>query len=67
METQSLAKSEMTAPQEVEQIEVINLAAQVNYGKQSSINSIIIIRWLSIFFCLAFWYGVYKLLTLFIS
>jgi hypothetical protein len=67
MGTQFLAQSEMIAPQEVKQIEVIDVAEQVRYGEQSSIRSIIIIRWLSIFFCLAFWYGVYKVLTLFIS
>ena len=67
MGTQFLAQSEMIAPQEVKQIEVIDVAEQVRYGEQSSIRSIIIIRWLSIFFCLAFWFGVYKLLTLFIS
>ena len=67
MGTQFLAQSEMIAPQGVKQVEVIDVAEQVRYGKQSSIHSIIIIRWLSIFFCLAFWYGVYKVLTLFIS
>ena len=67
MGIQFLAQSEMIAPQEVKQIEVIDVAEQVRYGEQSSIRSIIIIRWLSIFFCLAFWYGVYKVLTLFIS
>ena len=67
MGTQFLAQSEMIAPQEVKQIEVIDVAEQVRYGEQSSIRSIIIIRWLSIFFCLAFWYGVYKVLTFFIS
>jgi len=67
MGTQFLAQSEMITPQEVKQIEVIDVAEQVRYGEQSSIRSIIIIRWLSIFFCLASWYGVYKLLTLFIS
>ena len=67
MGTQFLAQPEMIAPQEVKQIEVIDVAEQVRYGEQSSIRSIIIIRWLSIFFCLAFWYGVYKVLTLFIS
>ena len=67
MRTQFVAQSEMIAPQEVKQIEVIDVAEQVRYGEQSSIRSIIIIRWLSIFFCLAFWYGAYKVLQLFIS
>ena len=67
MGTQFLAQSEMIAPPEVKQVEVIDVAEQVGYGEQSSIRSIIIIRWLSIFFCLAFWYGAYKVLQLFIS
>ena len=67
MGTQSLAQSEMTAHQEMEQATLVEITEQVRNRKQSSINSVIIIRWLSIFFCLAFWYGVYKVLTLFIS
>ena len=67
MGTQSLAQSEMIAHQEVEQATLREVTEQVSNRKQSSMQSIIIIRWLSIFFCLAFWYGVYKLLTLFIS
>jgi len=63
MGAQCLAKSEMTLPQDRQQIELVNLAEPVRYGEQSSINSIITIRWLSIFFCLAFWYGVYKLVN----
>ena len=58
-----LAKPETTAPQEGEQIELINLAEQVRYEKQSTVNSVITIRWLSVLFCLTFWYGVYKLLN----
>jgi len=60
MGAQCLAKSQMTLPQDRQQIELVNLAEPVRYGEQSSINSIIIIRWLSIFFCLVFWFGVYK-------
>ena len=67
MGAQCFAKSEITLPQDGQQIELTNLENQVRYCNQSSINSIIIIRWLSIFFCLAFWYGFYKLVTLFIS
>ena len=63
MGTQCLAKSAMTLPQGEQQIELINLAEQVRYSEQSSIDSIIIIRWLSIFFCLAFWFSVYKLIN----
>jgi hypothetical protein len=67
MRKQSLAKSGTTAFQERQQAGLINLAEQVRYGKQSSLNSVIIIRFLAIFFCLAFWYGVYILVKLFIS
>ena len=66
MGIQSIARSGMIAPQEVERVQALDAAEQVHYGKQSSITSVIIIRWLSIFFCLAFWYGVYKVLTSFI-
>ena len=61
MGKQSLAKSGTTAPQEVQQIALIHLAEQVRYGNQSTENSVIIIRLLSLFYCWAFWYGVYRL------
>lgn len=63
MGTQCLAKAAMTLPQGGQQIELINLAEQVKHSEQSSIDSSIIIRWLSIFFCVAFWFGVYKLVN----
>ena len=66
MGTQSMARSEMIVPQEVERVEVIDVAGRARDGAPSGVHSVIIIRWLSIFFCLAFWYGVYKVLTLFI-
>ena len=66
MGTQSMAKSEMIVPQEVARVDVIEVAGRVRDGEPSGVHSIIIIRWLSIFFCLAFWYGVSKVLTLFI-
>ena len=58
-----LEKSETTVPQEVEQLALLNLAEQVKYGKQLSKNSFIVIRFLAILFCLAFWYGVYILVN----
>ena len=54
MQKQSLVKCGITVPHEEQ---------QVRYEKQSSLNSVIIIRLLAIFFCLAFWYGVYKLVN----
>ena len=60
MGKQSLARCAAIAPQEAQQMELINFAEPVKYGNQSSLNSVIILRWLSIFFCLAFWFGVYK-------
>ena len=63
MGAQCLEKSAMTLPQERQQIELINLEQQVRYSEQSRIDSIITIRWLSIFFCLAFWFSVYKLIN----
>ena len=67
MGTQSIARARMIAPQEIERVKAIDSAEPVRDGKQSSITSVIVIRWLSIFFCLAFWYGVYKVVTLLIS
>ena len=66
MRQQSLAESEKSVPFEEEQKGLSNLKKQLRYGKQSTENSVIIMRWLTIFFCLAFWYGVYRLVKLFI-
>ena len=63
MGKQSLAKSETTRPQEALEIALINAGEPVGYGKQSNVTSAIIMRWLSIFFCLAFWYGLYTLVV----
>ena len=66
MEMQSIAKTGMTPLQGIEQSEEIPLPDQVSNPEESNIHTVIIIRWLSIFFCLAFWYGIYKLVTFFI-
>jgi hypothetical protein len=63
MGKQSLANAETTALEEGQQIELLNTAEPVRYGKQSNLDSVLIIRFLAIFFCLAFWYGVYKLIN----
>jgi hypothetical protein len=60
---QSLAESEKTVPFEEQQKGLNNLKKRLRCGKQSSTNSIIIIRWLALFFCLAFWYAVYELIN----
>lgn len=67
MRIQCLKKSEMTIPQEVQHLKLIDLTEKLRNKEESSVSSIIILRWLSLFFCLAFWYGFYKLVTLFIS
>ena len=67
MGTQCLTQSEVTIPQEVQQLKLSDLTERLRNRKQSSVNSIIIIRWLSIFFCLGFWYGFYRLVALFIA
>ena len=67
MEMQSIAKTGMTPLQGIEQAEVIHLPEQVSNLEESNIHTVIVIRWLSIFFCLAFWYGVYKLLSFVIA
>ena len=45
MGTQSLAQSEMTAHQEMEQATLVEITEQVRNRKQSSINSVIIIKY----------------------
>ena len=57
MEPQVLEKSEVTVSQEVERVEC---SGQVCDKDIRGVNGVvIIIRWLSILFCLACWYGIY--------
>ena len=63
MGKQSLARCAAIAPQEVQQVELLHVAEPVQYGNESNVMSVIIIRWLSIFFCLAFWYSLYTLVV----
>jgi hypothetical protein len=63
MGTQPLTNPETTDPQEVQTGELINSAGQVRYGDQLTTKNVIVIRVLVIFFCLAFWYGVFKLVS----
>lgn len=63
----ALAKSEKTVPIEQQQTGLRYLKKLLRSREQSNASSVIILRWLAIFFCLAFWYGVYRLVTLFIS
>ena len=63
----ALVKSEKTVPPEEQQIGLSYLKKLLRTRKQSKASSVIAFRWLVIFFCLAFWYGVYKLVILFIS
>lgn len=63
MEKQSLAQFETMPPHEAQQMEPIHVAEPVRHGNQSDVTSVIIMRWLSIFFCLAFWYGLYRLVV----
>ena len=67
MEMQSIAKTGMTPLQGIDQTEVIHLPEQVSNPEELNIQAVTLIRWLSIFFCLVFWYGVYKLLTFVIA
>ena len=65
MESQVLKKSEVTVPQEVERAK---RSDQVSARELSGVDGVvIIIRWLSIFFCLAFWYGIYALIKFLIG
>ena len=57
MEPQVLKKSEITVPQEVERTECVD---QIGDKEIRGVNgTVIIIRWLTILFCLAFWYCIY--------
>lgn len=68
MGPQVLVKSEVTAPQTMTQIGFLDQTEQIGYEKHSIADStIIIIRWLSAFYCLAFWYGVYWVVKFLIS
>ena len=63
----ALVKSEKTVPLEEQHIGLSYLKKLLRTGKQSNASSVIVYRWLALFFCLAFWYGVYRLVILFIS
>ena len=68
MGTQSLSKGAITSPGGIPKF---NLSKQIiqrrnsKYGNKA--NSVIFIRWMSVFFCMAFWFGVYKLVKLFLA
>ena len=63
-----LVKSEVTAAQAMKQVGLLDQAEQKGYEKNSIADStIIIVRWLSAFYCLACWYGVYRVITFLLS
>ena len=62
MGIQSLRKCAITTPQEIRGFKVTKQAEAGRHEKYlNSPVSVIVIRWISILFCLPFWYGVYKL------
>jgi hypothetical protein len=62
MGVQSLRKCAITTPQEIRGFKLTKQTEQRRHDKYLNPNmSVIVIRWVCIFFCLAFWYGVYKL------
>ena len=68
MATQSLRKCAMTTPAEVEGFNLTTQTKQRRDGRYGYPNmSVIVIRWISIVFCLGFWYGLYKLVNLLVS
>jgi len=68
MGIQSLRKCAVTTPQEIPGFKSKKQAEERGHEKYVySPASVMVIRWISIFFCLAFWYGVYRLLQLLIS
>ena len=65
MGIQFLRKCAVTTPQELRGFKLTKQAETRRHEKYfDSPVSVMVIRWISIFFCLAFWYGVY---TLFVS
>jgi hypothetical protein len=64
MATQSLRKCTLSTPHAIPELKS---PTQTKPGKTSSSfnqnTSVVIIRWVSIIFCLGFWYGVYKLVN----
>jgi hypothetical protein len=65
MEPQVLKKSSVTTPQEFERAECVD---EVSDKKIRGVDgTVIIVRWLSILFCLAFWYGIYTVIKLLIG
>jgi hypothetical protein len=68
MGIQSLSRGAITSSHEIPGFKVsTQKARRKNYKYLNKTNSVIFIRWTSIFFCLAFWYGIYKLVKLFIA
>ena len=57
MEPQVLEKSAVTVSQEIEQ--VVFTEYSNNEKLVPADTGVMVIRWLTVFFCLAFWYGVY--------
>ena len=65
MTPQVLARSAISVPQEVKQA---GLTGPIGEEELSSANStVILIRWMSILFCLVFWYGIYTFVRLLLS
>jgi hypothetical protein len=65
MNPQVLARSAVSVPQEVKQVGITD---QIGDEGLASVNSsVIIIRWMSILFCLFFWYGFYTVVRLLLA
>ena len=64
MATQSLRKCALSTPHAIPELK---LSTQTKRKKNSSSfnqnTSVVIIRWVSVIFCLGFWYGIYKLVN----
>ena len=65
MAPQVLARSAVSVPQAVKQA---GLTGAIGEDELSTANStVILIRWMSILFCLVFWYGIYTVVGLLLS
>jgi hypothetical protein len=65
MNPQVLARSAVSVSQEIKQAGITD---QIDDEELSSVkSSVVIIRWVSIFFCLVCWYGIYAAVKLLLS
>ena len=65
MEPQVLEKSAVTVPHEIERAECVDQIR--GRGIKGVDGAVILIRWGTVLFCLAFWYGIYAVIKFLIG